>query len=233
MPYCENLCLVMPANFPCGEYTSWRIAASSVVTSASSGDPAWEHLSASNLTAWRFRHAQESWNAIKALVQSAPNGGSHEDQYQMDCEMFEMLTAVISCVESTIYSISAVASLASVVGFVFDASAQKKGSDPTWLATKVSTHPKGGALCTELNALAASAEWKFFLDLRNRVSHRSNLSRVVRAAVGVPLPTPVPFHFSKTSNTPEIVMTIADFEARHVWFAATLRRLLIAARSLL
>jgi len=233
MAYCENLCLEMPASFPCSEYTLWRSTASPIVAAAPPGDPACESLAASNLTAWRFREACEAWARIKRLVHDKPNGGSHEDQYQMDSDMFTMLTAMISCIESTLYSISAVGSLPTVVGYLFDHKAQKKGSDASWLLGMVAGNSKAAMLANELTSLAGSAQWTFLLDLRNRVSHRSNLSRVGFATVGGVLPAPVPFHYAATTNTPEIRKTVPDFESYHTWFADTVRRLIVGAHALL
>jgi hypothetical protein len=224
----------MPASFPCSEYTAWRKAASALVADSPQGDPAWEQLGASNLIAWRFRQAWEKWESLKNFAVRTPNGGNHEDQYVTDDRMFGMLTAIVSCIESTTYSISAVASLSSVVGFSFATKAeQRNGSDPERLAKLIATSPKASALNAELTALANAAEWKLFVDLRNRVSHRSNLSRPGFAAVGAPLPPPIQFHFSATTSSPEIAMTLADFEAKLNWFTTTLRRMLVAALALL
>lgn len=233
MPYCENLCLEMPASFPCLEYTLWRTTASPIVAAAPPGDPSWENLAASNLTAWRFRQSCEAWEHIKQLVHDKPNGGSHEDQYQMDSHMFTMLTTMISCIESTLYSISAVASSPMVVGYLFDNQAQRKGSDASWLLSQLTGHPKATLLVGELTLLVGSTDWKFLLDLRNRVSHRTNLSRIVFATVGGVLPPSVPFHYAATTNTPEIKRSVMDFESYHAWFAGTVRRLLVGACALL
>lgn len=233
MSYCENVCLQMPASFPCAEYTSWRTSVSPIIAAAPADDPSWESLAASNLTAWRFRQSCEAWEQIKELVHDKPNGGSHEDQYQMDSHMFTMLTTMISCIESTLYSISAVASLPTVVGYMFDNKTQKKASDANWLLSQLTGHPKASLLVDELTLLIKSTDWKFLLDLRNRVSHRTNLSRVGFATVGGVLPPPIPFHYAATTNTPEIKKSVADFANYHAWFANTLRRLLVGARALL
>jgi hypothetical protein len=234
MIYCENACLDMPAAFPCHEYTLWRTAAGQLVAASPHGDPAWEHLGASNLTAWRFRQAWENWDWLKAFAEHTPDGGNHEDHCVTDDRMFSMLTAISSCIESTVYSISALASLPSIVGFPFATqSVQRNGSSPTWLLDKIAQHPKAGLLSHELTALVASPQWLFFMDLRNRVSHRSNLSKPGFATMGGTLPAPIDFHYSATTSTPEVALTIAQFEGDLAWLAGTLQRILTAARALI
>lgn len=234
MPYCPSNCIDMPASFPCSEYSLWRSAASKLFAAVPVGDPAWEHLAASNLTGRRFRQALEYWDELKTFVTHTKNGGSHEEQYETDKQMFGLLTAVVSCIESTIYSIAAVASLPSVAGIPFDLKAQKSGSDPTWLAQKLATNPKATQLCIELTKLAAAPEWQFFMTFRNRVSHRSNLSRVGYAtSAGNALPPPDDFRFSATTNTPDTTKTIADFDADLAWLAVTIKALMVNAHTLL
>jgi hypothetical protein len=73
-----------------------------------------------------------------------------------------------------------------------------------------------------LRDLIAAAEWSFWVEFRNRMTHRGNLPRIIRVNMGAPTPPAQSLDFGGTSSTPVIRMDTADVELRLGWLARTL-----------
>ena len=77
-----------------------------------------------------------------------------------------------------------------------------------------------------LRNLVDADEWSFWVKMRNRMTHRGNLPRIIRVNMGAPTPPAQSLDFGGTSSTRTIRMDTADVELRLGWLARTLRVLL-------
>jgi hypothetical protein len=82
-------------------------------------------------------------------------------------------------------------------------------------------------LAETLDILTASTEWKLWVKLRNRMSHRSNLPRSGYGAVGDEPPPAKALHFAATSSTPAFEADVSNLEGMFAWLASSLRKLLV------
>lgn len=64
------------------------------------------------------------------------------------------------------------------------------------------------------------------MDLRNRMTHRSTLPRIIRVNMGAPTPPAQALDFAKTSSTSAIQMDVPEVERHLEWLAERLRILL-------
>jgi hypothetical protein len=74
--------------------------------------------------------------------------------------------------------------------------------------------------------VTALDEWKFWVDPRNRMTHRSSLPRIIRVNVGAPTPPVQALDFAKTSSTSAIQKDGPGVERHLEWLADSLRVLL-------
>lgn len=218
--------LEIPDSFPADEMVAFMAAARSILLLPTKSD-AWKELGgASNLIGWRFRCCHEhmiqylnSWNAHGENV-------SLEELYQRERALFEMFTAGVSCIESTCYALNALASHPKMLGLPFGDPEQRSCS-PKRLEKLLSRHAKAQALATALNVLISSTEWALWVELRNRMTHRSNLPRIVNAAVGAALPPAKTLRFAATSSTPAFDADLSHLETMFAWLGNSLRNLLV------
>jgi hypothetical protein len=218
--------LELPDSFPAEAMVTFMAAARSIMLTPTKSD-AWEELAgASNLIGWRFRGCHEdmtkyidSWKLHGANV-------SFEEIYLRERALFGMFTAGVSCIESTCYALNALASHPKLLGLPFGLQEQRNCS-PKQLKESLSKHAKAQALVSALDVLTSSNEWKRWLDLRNRMTHRSNLPRIIQAAIGAEPPPAKALHFGGTSSTPGIEGDVSYLEAMFAWMASSLRNLLI------
>lgn len=194
---------------------------------------AWKEFgSASNLIDWRYRASFDAWYEHRESVKAYGGGRNLEDIYQQERSLFLMFSAGVSCIESTTYTLAAAASDSNVCGIAFTIKEQRACS-PTQLLAWLTPYPKAENLVTALQDLLAAAEWKLWVDLRNRMTHRSNLPRRHFASIGAPPPQVNPLNYAPTSSTPEVDADFADWDALHQWLAQHLRKLLLSGTVLL
>lgn len=217
----------MPADFPDAEFTQFMAVARHVLLTPSQ-HPLWvEFAGASNLVGWRFRASTEDWQLHKASLACNPNP-DHEELFRRERALFGMFTSGVSALESSIYAIAALASHPAVFNIAFGPSEQRL-CGPHKLHQWLNPHPRASILCGILTNLLNSREWSLWRDLRNRMMHRSDLPRIIYATLGAPLPVTNPLLFAATSSTPPVDADTADFDALHLWLAATIRELFIEA----
>lgn len=59
------------------------------------------------------------------------------------------------------------------------------------------------------------------------MTHRSNLPRITRGALGTELPPAKVLHFAATSSTPAFEADVSHLETMFAWLASSLHNLLI------
>ena len=217
--------LEMPDSFPADAMVAFMAAARSILLSPTKSDAWKEFGGASNLIAWRFRGCNDymhqyldSWNDHGANI-------SFEEMYLRERSLFGMFTAGVSCIESTCYALNALASHSKLLGLPFG-EAQQRRCNPTQLKEALSKHPRARALVDALNTITNSTEWVFWVDLRNRMTHRSNLPLIHNASVGSTPPPTKALHFAATSSTPAFEADLSHLEVMFAWLAKSLRDLL-------
>lgn len=139
--------------------------------------------------------------------------------------MFGMFSCGVSCIEIMIYSLAALASHPHVLSLPFDAQRQRE-CNPARLAKWLNEYAAASRLKNALLDVTASAEWKFWVGLRNRMTHRSTLPRIIRVTMGAPTPPAQALDFAKTSSTSAIQMDVPEVERHLEWLAERLRILL-------
>ena len=223
----------MPDDFPVVELTAFMAEARRVLIPGGNTSPTWKEFGgASNLIGWRYRASSDAWNDHKKSLESFGGGRNHEDIYLQERSLFLMFSAGVSCIESMTYALAAAASEPNVCGIAFSPKEQRACS-PSRLLTWLLPHPKAAELSTALQHLLAAPEWSLWVDLRNRMTHRSNLPRRIFASVGAPPPQVKPLNYAPTSSTPEVDADFADWDALHEWLAHQLRKLLLSGAVLL
>jgi hypothetical protein len=233
MTFCAELCLELPDDFPVAELTAFMAEARRVLIPGGNTSAAWKEFGgASNLIGWRYRASFDAWYEHRESVKAYGGGRNHEDIYQQERSLFLMFSAGVSCIESTTYALAAAASDSNVCGIAFTIKEQRACS-PARLLAWLTPHPKAAKLVAALQDLLAAPEWELWVDLRNRMTHRSNLPRRHFASVGAPPPQVNPLNYAPTSSTPEVDADFAEWDALHQWLAQQLRKLLLAGTALL
>jgi hypothetical protein len=224
-------CIKLPDDFPEAELTRYMAAARRVLLEPNKSSPQWREFGgASNLIAWRYRASYEDWHYYKTSLQRHSNA-DHEEHFRRERALFGMFTAGVSCIESTCYSLAALASHPAVLALPFGSTEQRRCS-PSTLRDWLCPHAKAASLTAALDQLASAAQWGLWVDLRNRMTHRSNLPRVIQAWTGTQPPPVKPIHFAATSSTPVVEAETTDFDDLHEWLAQALGSLLTAGASL-
>lgn len=231
MRYCDEYCINVPDDFPVDALTRFMAAARRVLLQPQMG-PEWlEFGGASNLIGWRFRATKEDWEIYKRSWSELGVSAPHEEVYSREKTLFAMFSAGVSCMDSTAYALAALASHPRVLALPFGPKEQRACSLSRlneWLMHRA---PSTG-LSAELQLVCTSNEWKLWGDLRNRMSHRSNLPCVSIASMGAPLPPAKALHFASTSSTPPIEGDLQLFDAMHLWLANALETLLTEGAAL-
>lgn len=225
-----EFCIDLPVDFPEAELTQYMAFARKVLLEPTKA-PAWaEFGGASNLIAWRYRASYEDWQYYKTSIAQHSNP-DHDELYRRERALFGMFAAGVSCIESTIYSLAALASHSSLLAIPFS-TVEQRCCSPANLRVWVAPHSVATSLTAALDRLLAATEWRLWVDLRNRMTHRSNLPRIIRASVGAPPPPSKPISFAATSSTQAIEADPTDFDALHRWLAQALASLLAAGLTL-
>ena len=230
MRHSTEYCIALPEDFPEQQLTQYMAVARKTLLEPQKSEEWGEFAGASNLLAWRYRASFEDWQYYKNSLIACLNP-THEDLYRRERALFGMFTAGVSCIESACYSLAALASHPSVLDLPFGLGEQRR-CNPSKLRDWLAPHGKAAQLTSVLDTLLASSEWDLWVSLRNRMTHRSNLPKVVTAWVGSPPPSIKPLHFAATSSTPAIEAETTDFEALHEWLVMTLGALLAAGAQL-
>jgi hypothetical protein len=225
MIYCQGYCIDVPDQFPVSELTRYMTSAREVLLKPTQSAAWGEFAGASNLIGWRFRASWEDWCKFKQSQSEFGDGGNHEELYRRERALFGMFSAGVSCVESVTYSLAALLSHPVVLGLAFGADEQRACS-PKRLREWLRRGSGPPALISALECLIQSLEWKLWLDLRNRMTHRSNLSRRLFASIGSPAPATRPLNFAPTSSTDGVDAEISDFDNLHLWLATNVAALL-------
>lgn len=224
MPYLESLCLDMPESFPAEDYISLMAEARRVMIPDKQDVPAWKEFGgASNLIGWRYRASADAWRDHRTSLERGTK--SHEEYYEQECSLFMMFVAGVSCLESACYAMAAAASHPLVCGLQFDADRQRMCS-PDRLRRWLVGHSKAASLARALDGLVVANQWQLWIDLRNRMTHRSNLPRRHYASVGAPPPVVRPLNYAPTCSTPDIDANYEDWDDLQRWLALQLRDLL-------
>lgn len=220
----------LPDDFPEVELTLYMAVARKVLLEPQKSAQWSEFAGASNLIAWRYRASYEDWQYYKTSLATHSNP-DHEELYRRERALFGMFTAGVSCIESTVYSLAALASHPAVLALPFGA-AEQRCCSPSRLRDWLVPNSKALAVAATLDQLLATSEWGLWVGLRNRMTHRSNLPRVIQAWAGTPPPPIKPIRFAATSSTPAVEAETTDFDALHEWLAKTLGSLLGAGAKL-
>ena len=231
MMHCAEYCLEMPDEFPIEELTQFMATARRVLLSPAQS-PAWkEFAGASNLVGWRFRASSDDWLAYKKSLVIFGDSADHEELYRRERALFGMFSAGVSCIESTTYALAALASHPAVLSLPFGPVEQRVCS-PRKLVDWLAPHASATQLAGVLSGLVASREWVRWVELRNRMTHRSNLPRIHVVSVGAPPLITKPLNFAPTSSTPPVEAETSDFDGLHDWLAKSLGALLLHGRQL-
>jgi hypothetical protein len=233
MTFCEAYKIDMPDDFPISEVTEFMVEARRVLKANEGGSPAWtEFAGASNLIGFRFRASADAWTEYRTSIVEYGDGKTHEQLFERERSLFLMFTAGVSCIESTTYALAAASSHPTVAGINFGPDEQRMCS-PKKLALWLKPHQNLTPIDAALTRLLTSDEWNLWVDLRNRMTHRSDLPRRNFASVGAPPPITKPLNFAATSSTPAIDSDLADFDALHCWLASMLKEFLISGITVL
>jgi len=223
-------CIDLPDDFPESELTQYMAFARKALLEPEKSAAWSEFAGASNLIAWRYRASYEDWQYYKASLANYSNP-DHEELYRRERAIFGMFSSGVSCIESAVYSLAALASHPSLLAIPFEMAEQRR-CNPATLRGWVESHASAAALTATLDCLLSANEWALWVNLRNRMTHRSNLPRIIQAWVGAPPPQSKPINFAATSSTPAVEADLADFDALHRWLASTLASLLVAGPTL-
>lgn len=232
--YSEESCIEMPDNFPEPELKEFMQEARRVLISGTEKSPAWkEFAGASNLISYRFRASSESWGGYKKLFSTVePKDRGHEFIYQQELNLFTLFTAGVSCIEATIYSIAAAFSHPNVCDISFDTNKQRQCNVKA-LCEWLQPYNKAAELLSTLEDLKGSDEWELWVDLRNRMTHRSNLPRIIYASCGGAPQANEALNYAATSSTPQINSDFDEWDKLNEWLATTLKKILVSSATVL
>lgn len=217
--------LELPNNFPSNEMVAFMASARQVLLNPTMSEAWKEFGGASNLIGWRFRSCYEDMTQYIESWKKYGPGISFEEMYTRERALFGMFTAGVSCIESTCYALNALVSHPNILDMQFGEDEQRSCS-PVRLKKCLSKYPKALALSNVLKTLTISEEWALWVDLRNRMTHRSNLPCINFMGTD-PLPPSKALHFATTSSTPSIEIDVLHLENMFTWLADSLRQLLL------
>lgn len=222
--------LDLPDSFPADEMVAFMAAARSI-TLLPTKSLAWKELGgASNLIGWRFRSCHEDMSTYIRSWEQFGSDVSFEEMYLREKALFGMFAAGVSCIESACYALYALASHPRLLALPFGEKEQRI-CFPARLKQQLASYPNANAITDSLNLLTCSTEWALWSDLRNRMTHRSNLPRSIRGAVGSEPPPAKILEFSATTSTPVFEGDVTSLEGLFAWLSRSLRSLLIAGGS--
>jgi len=229
MRYYPEYCINVPDDFPVDELTSFRVAAHRVLLQPNKAEAAWrEFAGASNLIVWRYRASSENWLLYKQSCQIKGDDPDHEELYCRERAFFYMFTSGVSCIESTVYALAALASHPCVASISFGPTKHRDGSKPEKLCKWLLNKPRAAPLRQALSKLSESPEWKQGRELRNRMVHRSNIPRMIIS----PPPAAEALDYDATSSTESIQSGLKLSNDFHDWLTRSLTELLVGGTEL-
>lgn len=230
MAFSEEVQLELPDSFPDVAFTDFMAAARSMLL-PEKGRPWNELAGASNLIAWRYRASSEDLDAYRSSWDLLGGACSFEELYLRERALFGMFVSGISCIDSSCYAIYALASSPKVFTLPFGLKEQRRSS-PKTLYVAIKPFAQATLMAQTLDDLIKSEDWKLWNDLRNRMTHRSNLPRIIRGAGGSLPPPAKAVQFAETSSTPAIEADVTRLDALFSWLGTSLESLLEGGRSL-
>jgi hypothetical protein len=230
MKFSEVLKLDMPDEFPLVEFEAFVNAVRTVAGPKS--EARGEFGGASNLIGWRFRASVEyremyldSWRQHGAAV-------GFEELYARERNFFGMFVSGVSTIECIAYACYATASDPSVLGLPFDERIRRSRSGPRHLLHALEGKSRAAELVHALTVMLASAEWRIWTNYRNTMAHRSNIHRIIYAAVGSALPPSRIMQFAGNWSHDPMDGDEAAFLALAAWLARTCQDLLKSGQQL-
>ena len=191
--------LELPDEFPEQDFADFMSAARSVLLPIKT--VAWKEFSgASNLIGWRFRSTYEDMGAFIDSWLNRGSGVPFEEIYLRERALFGMFSSGVSCIECACYASYALASHQSVLGIPFG-DREQRSCNLTRLQSALCPHLSAQPLVAALNVLINSKNWHLWVDLRNRMTHRSNIPRITYGAVGSSPQQAKALQFAATSST--------------------------------
>ena len=214
----------LPEDFPDKQFSYFMESSKSVLLSNS--DNSWkEFAGASNLIGWRFRTCYEDMDSYIQSWEEQGENVSFEELYMRERFLFGMFSCGVSCIESTCYAVFALASHHSIYNLPFGENEQRR-CNPKSLEEALKRFDTAETIVDELNSMLRSNEWKLWVNLRNRMTHRSNIPRITRGAVGGSPPPAKALQFAATSSTPEIEADKDHLVNLFKWLSQSLSKLL-------
>lgn len=209
----------MPEGFPVAEERVMMEAARKAI---SAEIEVWREFAGGvNVLAWRYRAAAEAWDSYGQIWRTSGGRPNHEQIYLLERALFETFASAVSCIESFVYAIAAALSSKNVAALPFGPKEQRKAT-PRDLPDCLALFPKAAAIADAVSTLMAASEWKTLNSVRNRLSHRGNLPRIIYAAVGVELPPPKAIEFDQTSSTPRLSGDLSSVDHLMAWVTSTI-----------
>lgn len=231
MRFVKEFQIELPDEFPAVEYHDYWEAASAVLHDPHKGAAWAEFAGASNLIGWRFRSCFEAMSWYLDSWHARGYDAKHEEIYQREARLFTMFTSGVSSLESTVYSLYAVASHPKVLGVAFGVDEQRHAGVKT-LQSALGNAAQAQPLASGLSVILGAPEWERWVEFRNRMTHRSNLPRIIKASVGSAPPPGKTLDFAATSSTAAFSGDEHDLVSLYDWLAAKLRELVVAGTAL-
>jgi len=191
-----------------------------------------EFAGASNLIGWRYRTCYAGMDAYLSSWKTLGVAVGFDELFKREQSLFMMFVSGTSCLDSCCYALYAVANHPRVLSLPFGPNEQRQCS-PKSLYRVLVSNSRGRELYTALDIMLTSKYWILWNDLRNRMTHRSNLPRITFASFGSPPPTAKPIRFAATSSTPELEGDEDFLKNLFDEFTNSLRNILIAGTALM
>src|SRR5262249_2222910 len=129
------------------------------------------------------------------------------------------------------YAIYAFASHTSVLGLPFGPR-ERFSANLTGLRSAVAAVDSTHHIVPTLDTILADPNWRIWTQLRNRMTHRGNLPRVIRGSTGGSAPPGFAMEFAATSSSDAVRVDELGFDALMAWLPAKLELLLQAGAAL-
>jgi len=222
--FSDILQLEMPKSFPLAEFERF-VNTVRRVTDPYSGARK-ESNGALNLIGWRFRAFSEYKDSYLDSWHRSGANASFEELYSREKAFFGMFVCGVSTIESACYACYALASDPSVLNLPFDESIRRNKSKPRDLLQKLSKVQPNQQLTRVLQSGLGSAEWEVYRTYRNTMTHRSDIPRIIHAAIGSAPPPAKIMQFADTWSTRGMHAGEDEFEKLFEWLTLFLRDIL-------
>lgn len=224
MPFSVVLQLYMPSLFPLNAFEDFVNKVHTVMVSSSEAQH--EFNGALNLIGWRFRACMEDKEGYMSSWRQYGADASFDAIYLRERLLFGTFVSGISCIEATIYACYALASDTNVFALPFDENTRQYKSGLKHLKEKLEAIKPSTTLVSVLQNIATSDQWTLWKTFRNTMTHRSNLPRIIHAAMVAPLPPANPLDFAATWSSKALSGDETTFNEMLSWLAGSLEQLL-------